>query len=242
VEDRGAEILERLGRILPFDAGWLGVRDPEGRRHTPVATVGAVAPLHDYFCRPDADDEVDRLGLNRRRPPMLASEIPSPLAEVRAWADHLLPAGFRQGLAAGLFASDGRHVGFLSLLSADPSQPNDADRRIVAAVTTMIADDLDRTRDIAQTAQIIESATAGVVLTRGGDVLRLPGLADDPLLALGSPILAVAAEELAEGGAFISFPADVPHPQGAAGPGHRDRLRSPGARPPLRRGAAAPTG
>jgi hypothetical protein len=210
LHERAAEILQQLGRLLPFDAGWLAVRDPEQHRHVPVATTGAAAPLVDYFGRPEADEEVDLLGLNRRRPPMLASEIPSPLSEIHAWADHLLPAGFRQGVAAGLFTSDGRHIGFLSLLSADPSRPSRADRRVVAAVTTMIADELDRTRDIAETARIVESASAGVVLTRGGDVLPLPGLPDDRLLAPGSPILRVAAEELAESGAYISFLAPTP--------------------------------
>src|SRR4051812_15797241 len=189
VQERAAEILWQLGRILPFDAGWLALRDPERRRHVPLATTGAAAPLRDYFGRPEADDEVDQLGLNRRRPPMLASEIPSPLAEVLAWADHLLPGGFRQGVAAGLFTADGRHIGFLSLLSADPSRPGPADRRLVAAVTTVIADDLDRTRDIAETARAVGRADAGVVLTRGGDVLPLPGLPDHRLLAPGSPIL-----------------------------------------------------
>jgi hypothetical protein len=210
VQERAAEILQQLGRILVFDAGWLAVRDPERQRHVPLATTGAAAPLRDYFDRPDADEEVDRLGLNRRRPPMLASEIPRSLSEVRAWADHLLPAGFREGVAAGLFTAHGRHVGFLSLLSADPSRPSRADRRVVAAVTAVIADDLDRTRDIAETARIVARASAGVVLTRGGNVLPLPGLPDDRLLAPGSPILTVAAEELANSGAYTSFLALTP--------------------------------
>ena len=210
VQERAAEILQQLGRILVFDAGWLALRDPEQHRHVPLATTGAAAPLHDYFARPEAEEEVDRLGLNRRRPPMLASEIPGPLSDVCAWADHLLPAGFRQGVAAGLFTAGGRHIGFLSLLSADPSRPNRADRRVVAAVTAVIADDLDRTRDIAETAGIIEKASAGVVLTRGGDVLPLPGLPDDRLLAPGSPILTVAADELADHGAYTSFLAPTP--------------------------------
>jgi hypothetical protein len=197
VQERAAEVLQHLGRIMAFDAGWLDVRDPERHRHIPLATTGAVAPLHDYFGRPDADEEMERLGLNRRRPPMLASEIPSPLSEVRAWADYLLPAGFRQGVAAPLFTAAGRHIGSLGLFCADPSRPSPADRRIIAAITTVIADDLDRTQDIAETARIIEKASAGVVLTRGGDVLPLPGLPDDRLLVRGSPILAVAADELA---------------------------------------------
>jgi GAF domain-containing protein len=128
VQERAAGILQQLARALPFDAGWLGLRDPERHRHVPVATVGPAGPLAAYFDRPEADEEVDRLGLNRRRPPMLAGENPVPLPEVPAWVDHLLPAGFRGGLATGLFTSGGRHVGFLSLLSADPAPPGRADR------------------------------------------------------------------------------------------------------------------
>ncbi|SDC58110.1 hypothetical protein SAMN05660690_1995 [Geodermatophilus telluris] len=205
VPERAAEHLRKLARILPFDAGWLAARDPERQTHVPLATTGPAEALVAYFGRPEADDEVDLLGLNRQRPPMLASEIPTPLSEVRAWADHLLPAGFREGLAAPLVTTGGRHIGFLSLLSDDPSRPGRADRRVVAAVSRVIADDLDRTRDIAETARIVENARAGVVLTRGGDVLPLPGLPDDRLLAPGSPVLGVAAEELAASGAHTSF-------------------------------------
>jgi DNA-binding NarL/FixJ family response regulator len=38
-----------------------------------------------------------------------------------------------------------------------------------------------------------------------GDVLPLPGLPDDRLLAPGSPVLTLTADELAAGGAYISF-------------------------------------
>jgi len=219
VQERAAEILRRLQRIVPFDAGWLAVRDAELHRHLPLATTGAVAALHDYFARPEADDEVDRLGLNGHRAPMLASEIPVPLSEVCAWADHLLPAGFRQGVAAPLFTAGGRHIGSLGLLSADPSRPSRADLRVVAAVTSVIADDIDRTRDIAETARLVSGADAGVVLTRGGEVLPLPGLPDDRLLVPGSPVLTVAADELANSGAHTSFLVPLP------GAGGEDLIR-----------------
>jgi hypothetical protein len=215
VQDRAAGILERLERILPFDAGWLALRDPERHRHVPLATTGPAEPLVAYFGRPEADDEVELLGLNGRRPPVLAGDLPIPLPEVRAWADHLLPAGFRQGLAAGLFTTDGRHVGFLSLLSGDREQPSRADLWVVGAITTVIADALDRTRDVAETAAVVERASAGVVLTRAGDVLALPGLPGDRLLAPGSAVLETAADELAAGGTRLSFLASVPDPGGA---------------------------
>jgi hypothetical protein len=208
LQQRAQAVLERLGRILPVDAAWLAVRDPERRRHTPLATTGLAEPLRRYFLTPEADAEVDHLDLNRWRPPMLVGEIPIPLSELRAWAEHLLPAGFRGGLAAGLFTATGRHVGFLSLLSEDPHRPDRIDRidrRIVAAVTSVIADDLDRTREISETARIVEAAAAGVVLTRVGDTLTLPGLPDHRLLTRGSPILTTAAGELADTRAHISF-------------------------------------
>src|SRR3954469_13870964 len=153
VQQRAQAVLERLGGILPFDAAWLAVRDPERRRHMPLATTGPDEPLRRYFLTPEADAEVDSLDLNRWRPPMLVGEIPIPLPELRAWAEHLLPAGFRGGLAAGLFTSAGRHVGFLSLLSEDPGRPDRADREVIAAVTALIADELDRTMEIAETAR-----------------------------------------------------------------------------------------
>jgi hypothetical protein len=142
VGQRAQAVLERLGQILPFDAAWLAVRDPDRRRHTPVATTGPAEPLRRYFRTPEADAEVDQLGLNRWRPPLLVGEIPIPLPELRAWAEHLLPAGFRGGLAAGLFTATGRHMGFLSLLTEDPHRPDVVDRRIVAAVTSVVAGEL----------------------------------------------------------------------------------------------------
>jgi hypothetical protein len=227
---RAEAILDVLGRMLPSDAAWLAVRDPEDRRHVPLATAGSAEPLRRYFQTPEADAEVDLLGLNRSRPPMLASEIPLPLGELDAWADHLLPAGFRGGLAAGLFTPDGRHVGFLSLLTGDPSRPSPADRAAVAAVTELIAYGLDRAREIAATARIVEAANAGVVLTRGGDTLPLPGLPDHRLLGPGSRILATAARELTDSDTYITFLA----PATGAGDGGLVRVTALNcARPPL---------
>jgi hypothetical protein len=202
---RAEAALAVLGQVLPYDAAWLAVRDPEQRRHSPLATAGRAEPLRRYFETPEADDEVEQLGLNRHRPPMLASEIPVPLPELHAWADYLLPAGFRSGLAAGLFTPGGRHVGFLSLLSEDRARPCPADREAIAAVTQVIAHGLDRTREIAATARIVEAASAGILLTRGGDALPLPGLPGHRLLAPDSPIFATAAQELADSDTYITF-------------------------------------
>ncbi|HEY4605851.1 MAG TPA: hypothetical protein VIH08_16090 [Blastococcus sp.] len=214
LNQRAEEVLEALGRILPFDAGWLAVRDPERRRHVPLATTGAAEPLRRYFESPGADAEVEHLGINSAQRPVLASELPVPLSAVCAWGEYLLPAGFRGGVAGPLFASTGRHVGFLSLLVEDPARLSLADRQILGAVTRVIADDLDRTQEIARIAGIVGTAEAGVVLTRGGDALPLPGLPDDRLLAPDSPILATATHELSAGGPYTAFLAPVAGPDG----------------------------
>jgi hypothetical protein len=209
---RAEELLHVLGRILPCDAAWLAVRDPERRRHVPLALAGAAEPLRRYFSTDEADDEVEQLGLNRHRPPMLASEIPVPLPELRAWGEHLLPAGFRGGVAAGLFTPSGRHVGFLSLLTGDPARLRPADRDLIAAISPVIAHALDRTREIADSARIVEAARAGIVLTRGGDALPLPGLPDHRLLTPGSAVLTAAARELADSDTYVTFLAPPPSP------------------------------
>jgi hypothetical protein len=214
LNQRAEEVLEALGRILPFDAGWLALRDPERRRHVPLATTGAAEPLRRYFESPGADAELEHLGLNSAQRPVLASELPVPLPEVCAWGEYLLPAGFRGGVAGALFASNGRHIGFLSLLAEDPTRLSLADRQIVAAVSGVIADDLDRTQEIARIARIVETAEAGVVLTRGGDALPLPGLPDNRLLVPDSPVLAAATKELSAGGPYTAFLAPVAGPDG----------------------------
>ena len=205
LQQRAHGVLELMARIVPFDAAWLAVRDPERRWHTPLATVGPAGPLRRYFLTPEADVEVEQLGLNRARAPMLVGEVPIPLPELRAWAEHLLPAGFSGGLAAGLFTLAGRHVGFLSLLSEDLHRRDRIDRRIVGAVRSVIAGQLDRTTEIAETARLVQGATAGVVLTRSGDTLPLPGVPEDRLLTRDSLVLATAARELADSGSCIGF-------------------------------------
>jgi hypothetical protein len=82
-----------LRRAVPHEAAWLALRDPERRIHTPPATGGHATPLRALFATPEADAEVELLGLDRRRPPMLVSDLPAPLARVRVgWPDRRIVA------------------------------------------------------------------------------------------------------------------------------------------------------
>jgi hypothetical protein len=205
IEERARALLEVLRRVVPSQAAWLALRDPERGTHMPLATLGDTDPLRAYFQTPAAETEVELIGMNRRRPPMLVRDLPVPPGELQAWTDHLWPAGFRGGLAAGLFAGDGRHLGFLSLLTDAADRPAEAERRIIGLLTPLIAHAVDRMRTAAAAASIVHDAVGGVVLTRGGEALALPGLPPHPLLVRGAPALRVAAVQLSNGGSHATF-------------------------------------
>jgi hypothetical protein len=180
VQQRAQALLAR--RVVPYAAAWIAVRDPETRQHRPVAQEGDTTPLATYFALPEADHEVELLGLNRFRPPVRASDLPLPLEEVRAWGEYLLPAGFRDGLAMGIFADDGRHLGFISLLTDDPAQRTTAYVDLVAGARPLLAHALDRMPALAAAAQLVDDPVGGAVLSRGGRCLPAPGIPMHPLL------------------------------------------------------------
>jgi hypothetical protein len=146
-------------------------------------------------------DQLSRMrGLNSLQPPVLASELP--VAPPRDMRLGRVPAPGRVPRRRGrrtvrldraareLPQSPGRGPG-----APRPGRPAGP-----AAVAGVIADELDRAQEIATSARIVGTAEAGVVLTRGGDALPLPGPPDDRLLAPDSPILAAATPELFAGG------------------------------------------
>jgi len=192
VEQRADALLGCLRGVVPYAAAWIAVRDPETRTHRRVASVGDVDSLARYFALPEADEEVEELGLNRCQPPVPASALPVPLAETRAWGEYLLPAGFSDGVAMALFTDDGRHLGFLSLLTGDSSRRTASYGGLLADLRPIIARALDRLPSFAAAAQLTGDAVGGIAITRAGRGVRIPGLPTHPLLVEGSAALAVA--------------------------------------------------
>jgi hypothetical protein len=205
VEQRADALLGRLQGVIPYDAAWIAVRDPETRRHRRVGSDGDTDSLARYFALPEADDEVEALGLNRFQPPVPASALPVPLAETRAWGEYLLPAGFNDGVAMALFTDDGRHLGFLSLLAGDSRHWTVSYGGLLAGLRPIIADALDRLPSFAAAAQLIGDAVAGIVITRAGRGVRVPGLPPHPLLDEGSATLAVARRHARAPGTVAAF-------------------------------------
>ena len=192
IERRADALLERLRGVIPYAAGWIAVRDPETRRHRRVGSVGDTDALARYFALQEADDEVEALGLNRFQPPVPASALPVPLPDTRAWGEYLLPAGFNDGVAMALFTDDGRHLGFMSLLTDHPMDRTTSCSGLLAGLRPIIAMALDRLPSFAAAAQLTGDAVGGVVITRAGRGVPVPGLPTHPLLVEGSAVLDVA--------------------------------------------------
>ncbi|MFC6018034.1 LuxR C-terminal-related transcriptional regulator [Plantactinospora solaniradicis] len=203
--DRVPELMTVLHRLVPYAASMMCVLNPELREFELVGDAGYSEPTLAYMRSSEHYHEMELLGMDRDRPPMCVRDAPVPPAELPSWAEHLEPAGFREGVGVTLFSPDGRHLGLITLHTDHPAYPSDEARDFLGSLAPLISDAVDPMRSIVALAKIVADAQAGVVLTRAGNVLSLPGLVGHPLLRVGSPVLAVAAESLAEGQVQTSF-------------------------------------
>jgi DNA-binding CsgD family transcriptional regulator len=203
--ERARALLGALRRIVPFDAAWLALADPFGSSYSSLASTDLDDHVEDFLSGPLMAHDIEVTGTDRHRPPLSPSDLPYAADELATWSDCLIPAGIHEALAVALFASGGRHVGFLALLSGNRTPPPEALRRRLAAVTPVLADGIDPMRSLLTTARLVRGATGGTVLRRDGRTQPLPGLDGDPLLAVGSPLLGAACERISDGQVYSSF-------------------------------------
>jgi DNA-binding CsgD family transcriptional regulator len=171
--------------------------------------------------------DLELLGLQRSRPPMRVCDLPVPPHEVRAWAEYLAPAGLREGVGIGLFTPDGRYLGLVGLHTESAVAPADATLDVLGALTPLIAHAVDPMRSVSAVAAVVDDAIAGVVVTRGGAALPLPGLPAHPLLGSGSAVLRAAAGQLAGGGVHATFLCPSPAASGPYDPVRVTALSAP---------------
>jgi DNA-binding CsgD family transcriptional regulator len=205
VEQRAAAVLDTLHRLVPFRAAVIYLLDPDRREVMPIASRGYGKAVSDYMLSPANMEEIELLGLTRHRAALRLRDLPVPLERVRGWVEYLRPAGFREGLAVGLFAPEGRHLGILGLNTDTERHPTEAARDLIGIMAPTIAAAVDPTRSLAGMARIISPARAGILLTREGKALPLNGLPGHPLLNVGSSVLAVATRQLPVSGGYGSF-------------------------------------
>ncbi|GIG88798.1 response regulator transcription factor [Plantactinospora endophytica] len=217
VDDRVPELLAVLYRLVPYASSMMHVLNPELREFQALGESGYDEAILAYLRSSEHYREMELLGMDRNRPPMCVRDAPVPPSELPSWAEHLEPAGFREGIGLTLFSSDGRHLGLITLHTDDPEHPSDQARDFLGLLTPVLADAVDPMRSIITLSRIVADAQSGVVLTRAGNVLALPGLPGHPVLQPGSPVLAVAAASLAEGYVHNSFLCPYRVPGGADG-------------------------
>jgi DNA-binding CsgD family transcriptional regulator len=205
VAERAKALLEPLRRVTPFDAAWICLLDVERRGFVSLVTDGYSDACREYFESPTVFEETLLLGLDRKRPPMCRRDMPVRAEDVRGCAEYMLPAGFRDGIGAGLFTPDGRHIGMLTLNTDTAAYPTDAARDLIGMLAPLIAHAVDPMRSVGSVAGIVHDAASGVAVTRAGTALPLPGLPPHPVLATGSLAVEVAGGMLTRCRVHSSF-------------------------------------
>lgn len=214
--ERAEALLEPLYRLMRYDGAWIGLLDPERRVQPPLISLGYPARVQQYLNSPGLVDDIELTGLHRRRPPMRVKDMPVAPPELPVWADYLHPAGFREGIAVPLTTPDGRHLGVFAATTETSTPPSDAVRDQLAALAPLIARAVDPMRTIHALTAMVAGAVAGVVLTRGGNTVALPGLPGDRLVTAGSPMLATVSGLLASGQLQAMFLAPCDDTDGAS--------------------------
>ena len=139
-----AELKTALRRLVPYDACWMGRFDRDADRYQAVLEDGDVEPLRQLFASAGAAGEIRQLGLARHGWPMLGHQIQERLDQQQGWRQHLAPAGFRDGVGLGLRTSDGRHVGYLTLLTYRPAVVPATAAALLHVVNPLIGAAVDR--------------------------------------------------------------------------------------------------
>jgi hypothetical protein len=104
---RAEQMLTVLRRRVPFDGAWLALADPHHPSYVTAAAADLAGPTLAFFNSPQQARDIEATGTDRARPPLSPSALPFPVEELPGWADCLLPAGYREGLAVGLFGAVG---------------------------------------------------------------------------------------------------------------------------------------
>src|SRR3954454_13880997 len=203
--ERAQGMLERLRRLVPFDAAWLALTDPMSSRDPAVASTDLDEDILQYLNGPTVAHDIEQAQTVRGRAPLSPSDLPYPAAEVPTWAECFIPAGFHEALGVALFAGGQRHVGHLVLLYRSEEPPPQVLRRRLHQLSPALASGADPLRSLAAAARVVRGATAGAVLCCSGATGPLPGLDGDALLADGSPVVPIARSYIDDGQVFASF-------------------------------------
>ena len=129
-----------------------------------------------------------------------------------------------------LFTDDGRHLGFLSLLTGDSRHRTASYGGLLASLRPIIVKALDRLPSFASAAQLTGDAVGGIAVTRAGRGVRIPGLPTHPLLGGGLCNVGGGARVCTRAGDNVDVSESV---GGRAPPRQRARLPRRDGGPPV---------
>jgi DNA-binding CsgD family transcriptional regulator len=202
---RALALLVGLRSALPFDAAWLAFYDVRGSKYVPLAGLDLNAGISGYLSGAAGAHDIGAIGGDHDRPPVGRSDLRHQSRRLSIWSDWLVPAGIHESLSVALATPGGRHVGFLILLFRSASPPSRTMRRRLAALAPTLALGIDPMPCLLATARVVRGVTAGTVLRDDGWTEALPGLDGNLLLAVGSPVLALARRRIDDGLLHSSF-------------------------------------
>jgi GAF domain-containing protein len=196
IAQRARAVLDSLARVNPFEGSWLAILGPEHSEHHSLEQRGYGASTDAYLRSTGVLEDVEMTGINRAAAPICARRLPVAPQELRVWADYLVPSGFREGGAIGLFA-DHRYLGMVAVHTDTAAHPTDGALDLLQLIAPMIGRAVDPLRGTSETAQVVHQAEAGIFLTRDGRAHPLPGLGRHPLLDADTPLRPAVAAHLA---------------------------------------------
>jgi DNA-binding CsgD family transcriptional regulator len=202
---RAEALLGALRRVVPYDGAWLALAEPHRHGYVTAGSVDLSVATVAHLSGPAHVRDIEAAGTRRPVPPISLSDLPYAAAELRTWADCLIPAGLHEALVVSLFVPRKRHVGYLALIAGGGEPPSRRVRTMLRRVAPLVAHGIDPMRSLLSAARLVQGATAGVVLRRDGGTHPLPGLDDHPLLSVDSPALRAAHAAIADGRVYTSF-------------------------------------
>ncbi|MHA6794171.1 LuxR C-terminal-related transcriptional regulator [Pseudonocardia bannensis] len=199
IQQRAEALLEPLHRVMPFQAGFLALLDPEQAEHRTLVMNGYDVATQRYLTGRALLEDVERAGLGRPCPPMRLQDCPIPPEEFLVWVEHLAPAGFREAMGVGLYSPRGTYRGLLVLHTDTAAYATDGARELAGRLAPAIAHAVDPMREVTTLARTVRGAVAGVVVTRSGQVSPLGDMPGHPLLRARSAVVLTAARHLDDG-------------------------------------------
>ena len=131
---------------MPYDHAEIAVLDPFDGSRRGLANVGYPEDMLTHFHGPQFEEEIRSLNMHVTGYPVRMRDVPGDCLAVRTIAEMLVPAGDSEGMTMCLRTSSGRETGLLNLSTSDARHPSDAERDVVSALCSTLANVADATQ------------------------------------------------------------------------------------------------